>query len=168
MTLPGPHPSPHEALRPTFFFFGSALAAGEFVCTYAGEPLSRGAAAARRAEEEARPEAGFYVLTAREILPSGRACVSFSIDPRKVGSLGRFINHSCCGGNLEARFIFIIILARRVIVPRLRLSAGGLIHPPPFFFARTHAPRRCWCAPPALCCPRFAFSPRAAFRRAPS
>ncbi|KAL9663627.1 hypothetical protein QQ045_019018 [Rhodiola kirilowii] len=41
------------------------------------------------------------LLVVREHLPSGKACLRINIDATKVGNVGRFINHSCDGGNLS-------------------------------------------------------------------
>ncbi|KAL1511796.1 hypothetical protein AB1Y20_005082 [Prymnesium parvum] len=86
---------------------------GAFVCEYAGELLSSGEAACRRAR---RGAACNYILTVREHLPGGQV-VRTTIDPTDAGNVGRFINHSC-DPNLRA-----FVVRAGSLVPRVALFA---------------------------------------------
>jgi [histone H3]-lysine36 N-dimethyltransferase SETMAR len=56
----------------------------------------------------------------REHLPSGKACLRVNIDVTKVGSVARFINHSCDGGNLQP----VLVRASGSLLPRLCFFAA--------------------------------------------
>lgn len=66
------------------------LPKGAFISLYAGECLTTAQARARWSDPDARPRGqGNYTLTIRspnEVL---------HVDPRHVGNVGRFLNHSC-------------------------------------------------------------------------
>ncbi|KAL9670870.1 hypothetical protein QQ045_008429 [Rhodiola kirilowii] len=77
---------------------------GQFVCEYAGELLTTNEARRRQAiydQCSKNCQSSSALLVVREHLPSGKACLRINIDATKVGNVGRFINHSCDGGNLS-------------------------------------------------------------------
>jgi len=66
-----------------------AIAAGQFVCCYAGEVIGVGEAARRFAAQHAHN----YILAVREHC-AGRLTVTY-IDATRVCNIGHYINHSC-------------------------------------------------------------------------
>ena len=90
----------HEALRGWGVVAECALHAGQFVCTYAGELISRDEAQRRLAAQDARG-ASNYILVLRE--HAGAQLLTTCVDPTARGNVGRFLNHACDGGNLELR-----------------------------------------------------------------
>ncbi len=68
------------------------IEAGQFVCDYAGELLSRAGAAARAAASDAS-SAGHYLLVVREHINERVLCTH--VDASRAGSMARFANHSC-------------------------------------------------------------------------
>jgi len=60
------------------------------------------------------------LLVVREHLPSGKACLRINIDTTKVGNVGRFINHSCDGGNLST----VLVRSTGALLPRLCFFAS--------------------------------------------
>ena len=101
-------------------FAGAPIPQGAFVCVYAGQLITQAEKRLRRSREA--PGSSSYLLTAREVLPSGRAALVFTVDPREVGSVGRFANHACGPpqANLEPK------LTRRAgrLVPEVAFFAG--------------------------------------------
>ena len=94
-------------------FLEAPVAAGAFVCTYAGEVLPF-VEAARRQE---LPTEHRYVMAVRE--HAGSTLVTHFIDPSVFGNVGRFVNHSCDGGCLESR----VVRASGVLAPRVAFFA---------------------------------------------
>ena len=90
----------HDALRGWGVVADCDLPAGQFVCTYAGELISRGVARRRLAAQDARGSAN-YILVLRE--HAGDQVLTTCVDPTVRGNVGRFLNHACDGGNLELR-----------------------------------------------------------------
>ncbi|XP_030517630.2 histone-lysine N-methyltransferase SUVR3 [Rhodamnia argentea] len=100
-----------------------AIDKGRFVCEYAGELLTTKEARARQKEyDELATSRGFSsaLLVVREHLPSGKACLRINIDATKVGNVGRFINHSCDGGNLST----VLVRSTGALLPRLCFFAS--------------------------------------------
>ncbi|CAM8971395.1 unnamed protein product [Rhodiola kirilowii] len=96
---------------------------GQFVCEYAGELLTTNEARRRQAiydQCSKNCQSSSALLVVREHLPSGKACLRINIDATKVGNIGRFINHSCDGGNLSS----IIIRSSGTLLPRLCFYAS--------------------------------------------
>eukprot|EP00850_Spirogloea_muscicola_P008923 SM000049S16694 [mRNA] locus=s49:113601:114811:+ [translate_table: standard] len=98
---------------------------GAYVCEYAGELLTNVEAQQRlECYDEAQKARGgsesMYLLVVREHLPSGRACLRLNVDPLLAGNIGRFMNHSCSGGNIS------VCLTRPAgcLVPRVGLFAS--------------------------------------------
>ncbi|NXS31976.1 SETMR methyltransferase, partial [Pomatostomus ruficeps] len=91
------------------------VAAGSFVCEYAGEVL--GAAEARRRSRAQAPQDPNYIIAVREHLHDGRVLETF-VDPTRVGNVGRFLNHSC-----EPN-LFMVPVRVDSMVPRLALFAA--------------------------------------------
>lgn len=60
------------------------------------------------------------LLVVREHLPSGKACMRINIDATRVGNVGRFINHSCDGGNLSS----VLVRSWGTLIPRLCFFAS--------------------------------------------
>ena len=94
-----------------------ALPPGRFVCTYAGEVISRDEASRRLSAQDASG-AGNYIMVLRE--HAGERTFTTCVDPSRVGNVGRFLNHACDGGNLELRAV----------------RAAGWPVPRPSFFTR--------------------------------
>ena len=63
-----------------------------FVCEYAGEIVDRSEAKRRLQHCDSTGESN-YLISIKEHVPDGELCTF--VDPRRVGNLGRFINHSC-------------------------------------------------------------------------
>lgn len=96
---------------------------GGFICEYAGEYLTT---------EESRKRQKVYdelaskkllspaLIVIREHLPSGKSCLRANIDATKIGNVGRFINHSCDGGNLSA----VLVRNTGSLLPRLCFFAA--------------------------------------------
>ncbi|KAI3437050.1 uncharacterized protein J3R85_005785, partial [Psidium guajava] len=100
-----------------------AIEKGRFVCEYAGELLTTKEARVRQKEyDELASSRGFSsaLLVVREHLPSGKACLRINIDATKVGNVGRFINHSCDGGNLST----VLVRSTGALLPRLCFLAS--------------------------------------------
>ena len=94
------------SIRPTSCGLGvfaeEPIVAGRRVCGYFGEVVSAEEAARRVAASDARPGASHYVLAVRRAPADDaedRGDVSW-IDPTTRGNVGRWLNHSCDGGNL--------------------------------------------------------------------
>lgn len=94
------------SIRPTSCGLGvfaeEPIVAGRRVCGYFGEVVSAEEAASRVAASDARPGASHYVLAVRRARADDaedRGDVSW-IDPATRGNVGRWLNHSCDGGNL--------------------------------------------------------------------
>ncbi|XP_030453014.1 histone-lysine N-methyltransferase SUVR3 [Syzygium oleosum] len=105
-------------------FADQAIEKGRFVCEYAGELLTTKEARARQKEyDELASSGGFSsaLLVVREHLPSGKACLRINIDATKVGNVGRFINHSCDGGNLST----VLVRSTGALLPRLCFFASN-------------------------------------------
>eukprot|EP00897_Mesotaenium_endlicherianum_P009942 jgi/Mesen1/8977/ME000056S08386 len=101
-----------------------------FVCEYAGELLTTQEAKARhalydalagRATSSAKSK---YLMVVKEHLPSGELSLRTNIDPTYIGNVGRFINHSCDGGNL----LPCIIRSTSYPIPRVGFFARRFIH----------------------------------------
>jgi histone-lysine N-methyltransferase SETMAR len=90
----------HDALRGWGVVADAAVPCGAFVCTYAGELVSLDEARRRLAAQDARGDAN-YILVLRE--HAGGRVLTTCVDPTARGSVGRFLNHACDGGNLELR-----------------------------------------------------------------
>jgi histone-lysine N-methyltransferase SETMAR len=91
---------------------------GDFVCEYAGEMLTTIEARIRQKSYDELSSSGRFtsaLLVVKEHLPSGNACMRINIDATKVGNVGRFINHSCDGGNLSS----VVVRSSGNILPRL-------------------------------------------------
>ncbi|KAL3755014.1 hypothetical protein ACJRO7_002139 [Eucalyptus globulus] len=104
-------------------FADQAIEKGRFVCEYAGEFLTTKEARVRQKEyDELALSQGFSsaLLVVREHLPSGKACLRINIDATKVGNVGRFINHSCDGGNLST----VLVRSTGALLPRLCFFAS--------------------------------------------
>ncbi|XP_047332487.1 histone-lysine N-methyltransferase SUVR3 [Impatiens glandulifera] len=96
---------------------------GQFVCEYAGELLTT--KEARRRQENydelaSKSQFSAALLVIREHLPSGKACMRINIDATRIGNVGRFINHSCDGGNLST----VIVRCSGALLPRLCFFAS--------------------------------------------
>lgn len=78
----------------------SLLSLGEFLTR--SEARKRQIQYDRAAEKASATSSSFasYLMTVREVLPSG-VVLRTHIDPTFVGSLGRFMSHSCDGGNVR-------------------------------------------------------------------
>lgn len=74
---------------------------GSYICEYAGEYL-RGEEAKQRLANYDELNMVHALLVFREILPSGTAALKTFVDATNTGSIARFFNHSCDGGNLES------------------------------------------------------------------
>ncbi|XP_062251390.1 histone-lysine N-methyltransferase SETMAR [Platichthys flesus] len=88
---------------------------GMFVCEYAGEVISFGEA--RRRQLTQRSEENNYIIAVREHAGTGSVMETF-VDPAVVGSVGRFLNHSC-----EPNLLMLPVRVHSV-VPRLAMFAG--------------------------------------------
>uniref|UniRef100_A0A7N1A9L3 Histone-lysine N-methyltransferase SUVR3 n=1 Tax=Kalanchoe fedtschenkoi TaxID=63787 RepID=A0A7N1A9L3_KALFE len=96
---------------------------GQFVCEYAGELLNTNEARRRQAMYDQHSKNGqpsSALLVVREHLPSGKACLRINIDATRIGNVGRFINHSCDGGNLST----VIIRSSGTLLPHLCFFAS--------------------------------------------
>lgn len=96
---------------------------GSYICEYAGEYV-RGEEAKRRLKMYDELNKGHALLVFREILPSGTAALRTFVDATNVGSIARFFNHSCDGGNLES----FAIRRSGCIVPCIAFFARYDIH----------------------------------------
>jgi len=104
--------------------------AGALVCEYGGQTLSaRRARKIFRAHDRARARndtSPFFLMSVREEVgaASARRTIRSFIDARWVGSVGRFINHSCAPC-LEARTVRIGHVTPRVAFFATRAIASG-------------------------------------------
>jgi hypothetical protein len=86
------------------------IAAGALVCEYGGERLCAARAAAvhgvhdRARARTAQAQRPFFLMSVCETVGPGERVLRSRIDARRVGSVGRFINHSCAPC-LEARTV---------------------------------------------------------------
>ncbi|XP_022983826.1 histone-lysine N-methyltransferase SUVR3 isoform X2 [Cucurbita maxima] len=95
---------------------------GTFIC----ELLTTGESRRRQKIYDARAKGGRFtssLLVVREHLPSGNACLRTNIDATWIGNVGRFVNHSCDGGNLVTR----LVRSTGVMLPRLCFYASRSI-----------------------------------------
>jgi histone-lysine N-methyltransferase SETMAR len=91
-----------DALRGWGVVTDTALPAGAFVCTYAGELITLDEARRRLTAQDARRAAN-YIMVLREHV--GERLLTTCVDPTARGNVGRFLNHACDGGNLELRAV---------------------------------------------------------------
>lgn len=99
---------------------GSLVPRLSFVCEYAGEVVGRKEAIKRVKETDAMQENN-YLIAVKEHVSGGETCTY--IDPRCIGNVGRFINHSCDPN------LFMVLVRVNHQVPRLALFARKDIHP---------------------------------------
>lgn len=101
------------------------IAAGAFVCEYAGEYVTTEEARRRLREYDEwrahRP--GHALLVVRAVLPSGGAYLRINIDATRKGNVARFINHCCGGGNL----VPVIVRRQGDVLPKVALFASTSI-----------------------------------------
>lgn len=91
------------------------IAKGRFVCEYAGEVLGFNEAC-RRIQAQTSKDSN-YIIAVREHLHNGDIMETF-VDPRYIGNVGRFLNHSC-----EPN-LFMVPVRVDSMVPRLALFAA--------------------------------------------
>ncbi|XP_005149542.2 histone-lysine N-methyltransferase SETMAR [Melopsittacus undulatus] len=91
------------------------IAKGRFVCEYAGEVLGFNEAC-RRIQAQTSKDSN-YIIAVREHLHNGEIMETF-VDPRYIGNVGRFLNHSC-----EPN-LFMVPVRVDSMVPRLALFAA--------------------------------------------
>lgn len=103
---------------------GERIGAGEYICCYAGEYVSREEAQWRLAAYDAAGR-GHALLVLRQWLPSHGAVVRVNIDATRRGNVARFCNHSCDGGNLR----LVEVVRSGALLPRLALFASAGIAP---------------------------------------
>lgn len=104
-------------------FADQFIPSAKFVCEYAGEVLTTKETRKRqRVYDELARGGGFSsaVLVVREHLPSRKACFRINIDATRIGNVGRFMNHSCDGGNLSTT----LIRSSGALLPRLCFFAS--------------------------------------------
>lgn len=95
------------------------LPKGTFVCEYAGELLTTEEAQNRQREYDAANKdkklksKGQYIMVIQEHLPSGDWSMRLNIDPTLEGNVGRFLNHSCDGGNVAT----VLVRVAGAVVP---------------------------------------------------
>ncbi|KAH9603278.1 hypothetical protein KSS87_014372 [Heliosperma pusillum] len=99
-------------------FANQFISSGVFVCEYAGELLTTQEARRRQKLYDELARSGRLcsaLLVVREYLPSRKACFRINIDATYIGNVGRFINHSCDGGNLTT----VLVRSSGRVIPRI-------------------------------------------------
>lgn len=108
-------------------FAAQFIQSGQFVCEYTGELLKSNEARTRQGVYDELSRSSRFasaLLVVREHLPSRKACFRINIDATRVGNVGRFINHSCDGGNLST----VLVRNSGALLPHVCLSASRDIH----------------------------------------
>uniref|UniRef100_A0A0B6ZEH7 SET domain-containing protein n=1 Tax=Arion vulgaris TaxID=1028688 RepID=A0A0B6ZEH7_9EUPU len=98
----------------------SEISSLSFVCEYAGEVIGDAEARKRLKQTDITAESN-YLIALREHVSGTEACIY--IDPRYLGNVGRFINHSCDPN------LFMVPVRANHLVPRLALFARKNIKP---------------------------------------
>nr|GME08736.1 histone-lysine N-methyltransferase SUVR3 [Ipomoea batatas] len=96
---------------------------GKFVCEYAGEVVTTEEARTRLKLYDETSSTGYFshaLLVVKEHLPSRNICIRMNIDATNIGNIGRFINHSCDGGNLCT----VIVRSSGALLPRVCFFAS--------------------------------------------
>lgn len=104
-------------------FAAQFIRSGQFVCEYTGELLTTKEARRRQQMYDELSQNSTFssaLLVVREHLPSRKACFRINIDATRVGNVGRFINHSCDGGNLSN----VLIRSSGALLPRVCFFAS--------------------------------------------
>ncbi|BFZ08164.1 hypothetical protein BsWGS_11203 [Bradybaena similaris] len=99
---------------------GSLVPRLSFVCEYAGEVVGHKEAIKRIKETDATQQDNYLIAVKEHVLGS-ETCTY--IDPRCIGNVGRFSNHSCDPN------LFMVLVRVNHQVPRLALFARKDIHP---------------------------------------